>query len=69
MFLNGLCLRWYVGRFPLSFTVFLAHLVKGNVSWTFHRCFLPSFSSFGLEVSDDGRQVMAKAHIAFDQVS
>jgi hypothetical protein len=28
-----------------------------------------SFSSFGLEVSDDGRQVMAKSHIAFDQVS
>ena len=36
---------------------------------TFHRCFLSSFSSFGLEVSDDGRQVMTKAHIAFDQVS
>jgi hypothetical protein len=44
---------------------------QNEQSWerTFHRCFLPSFSSFGLEVSDDGRQVMAKAHIAFDQVS
>jgi hypothetical protein len=46
---------------------------------TFHRCFLPSFSSFGLGISeekikceklmDDGRQVMAKAHIAFGKVS
>ena len=51
---------------------------------TFHRCFLPSFTSFGWEVSevkikmwkangrwttDDGRQVMAKAHIAFGKVS
>ena len=40
---------------------------------TFHRCFLPSFSSFGWAVSEEkikmwkvnGRQVMAKAHIAF----
>jgi hypothetical protein len=45
---------------------------------TFHRCFLPSFSSFGRQVSeknkvrkltDDGRQLMAKAHIAFGKVS
>ena len=51
---------------------------------TFHRCFLPSFSSFRREVSeekikmrkvngrrtmDDRRQVMAKAHIAFGKVS
>jgi hypothetical protein len=46
---------------------------------TFHRCFLPSFTSFGREVSeerlkceklkDDGCQVMAKAHIAFGKVS
>jgi hypothetical protein len=48
---------------------------------TFHRCFLPSFTSFGWGVSeekikmwkvngrDDGRQVMAKAHIAFGKVS
>jgi hypothetical protein len=46
---------------------------------TFHRCFLPSFSSFGWGVSkekikmwkvnDDGRQVMAKAHVAFGKVS
>jgi len=48
---------------------------------TFHRSFLPSFSSFGREVSEekikmlkvktteDGRQVMAKAHIAFGKVS
>jgi hypothetical protein len=44
---------------------------------TFHRCFLPSFSSFGLGVSEEKikmwkaneRQVMAKAHIAFGKVS
>ena len=36
LLLNGLCLRWYVGGFPLSFTVFLAHLVKGNVSFCHH---------------------------------
>ena len=51
---------------------------------TFHRCFLPSFTSFGWGVSeekikmwkvngwqttDDGCQVMAKAHIAFGKVS
>jgi hypothetical protein len=53
---------------------------------TFHRCFLPSVTSFGLGVSeekikmwkltddrrwttDDGRQVMAKAHITFCKVS
>ena len=46
---------------------------------TFHRCFLPSFTSFGREfqrrrlkcekLTDDGRQVMAKAHIAFGKVS
>ena len=51
---------------------------------TFYRYFLPSFSSFGWGVSegkikmwkvngrqmtDDGRQVMAKAHIAFGKVS
>jgi hypothetical protein len=51
---------------------------------TFYRCFLPSFSSFGWGVSeekikmwkvngwqttDDRRQVMAKAHIAFGKVS
>jgi hypothetical protein len=48
---------------------------------TFHRCFLPSFTSFGWGVSEekikmwkvktsyDGRQVMAKAHIAFGKVS
>ena len=44
---------------------------------TFHRCFLPSFSSFGGEVSEEkikmwkvnGRGVMAKAHIAFGKVS
>ena len=46
---------------------------------TFHRCFLPSFTSFGRGVSeekiksekltDDGRQVMAKAHNAFGKVS
>ena len=48
---------------------------------TFHRCFLPSFISFGGEVSeekikmwkvngrDDECQVMAKAHIAFGKVS
>jgi hypothetical protein len=28
--------NWYVGGFPLSFTVFLAHLVKGNVSFCHH---------------------------------
>ena len=44
---------------------------------TFHSCFLPSFSSFGWGVSEEkikmwkvnGRQVMAKAHIAFGKVS
>jgi hypothetical protein len=44
---------------------------------TFYRCFLPSFNSFGWGVSeekikmwkDNGRQVMAKAHIAFGKVS
>ena len=44
---------------------------------TFHRCFLPSFTSFGWGVSEEkikmwkvnGRQVMAKAHIAFGKVS
>ena len=46
---------------------------------TFHRCFLPSFTSFGWGVqrrrlkceklTDDRRQVMAKAHIAFGKVS
>ena len=51
---------------------------------TFHRCFLPSFSSYcwgvseekikmwkvnGWQTTDDGRQVMAKAHIAFGKVS
>jgi hypothetical protein len=43
----------------------------------FHRCFLPSFSSFHWEVSEEkikmqkvnGQQVMAKAHIAFGKVS
>ena len=43
---------------------------------TFHRCFLPSFSSFGWEVSEEkikmrkvnGRR-MPKAHIAFGKVS
>ena len=49
-----------------------------------HICFLPSFTSFdwgvseekiimwkvnGRQATDDGRQVMAKAHIAFDKVS
>jgi hypothetical protein len=40
---------------------FLAHLAKGNVSFFhhfasvvhFHRCFLPSFSSFGPMVSEE----------------
>jgi hypothetical protein len=59
----------------------------GHVCWwirTFHRCFLPSVSSFGRRISeekikmwkvnrwrttDDGCQVMAKAHIAFGKVS
>ena len=44
---------------------------------TFHRCFLPSFTSFGWGISEEkikmwkvnGRQVMAKAHIAFGKVS
>jgi hypothetical protein len=50
---------------------------------TFHRCFLPSFTSFGRGVSEekikmwkvngqttyDERQVMAKADIAFGKVS
>jgi hypothetical protein len=50
---------------------------------TFYRSFLPSFTSFGgvseekikmwkvngRQTTDDGRQVMAKAHIAFDKVS
>jgi hypothetical protein len=44
---------------------------------TFHRCFLPSFTSFGWAVSEekikmwkvDGRQVMAKAHVAFGKAS
>ena len=45
---------------------------------TFHRCFLPSFSSFGWfqrrrlkceKLMDDRHQVMAKAHIAFDNMS
>ena len=44
---------------------------------TFHWCFLTSFSSFGWEVSEEkikmwkvnGRQAMAKAHIAFGKVS
>jgi hypothetical protein len=51
---------------------------------TFHKCFLPSFSSFawgvseekikvwkvnGRQATDDGRQVMAKAHIAFGKMS
>ena len=43
---------------------------------TFHRCFLPSFTSFGIGVSEEKikmwkvnvRQVMAKAHIAFGKV-
>ena len=35
---------------------------------TFQGYFLPSFTSFGWGVSD-GRQVMAKAHIAFGKVS
>jgi hypothetical protein len=48
----------------------------------FHRCFLPSFSSFGWgfseekikmwkvskQMTDDGHQVMPKAHIAFGKV-
>ena len=44
---------------------------------TFHRCFLPSFSSFGWGVSEEkikmwkvnGRQVMAKAHIGLQKLS
>ena len=43
---------------------------------TFHRCFLPSFSSFSgrrrlkcEKLTDDGRQVMTKAHIVFGKVS
>jgi hypothetical protein len=47
---------------------------------TFHRCFLPSFTSFGErqfhrrrlkceKLTDDGRQVMTKAHVAFGKVS
>jgi hypothetical protein len=51
---------------------------------TFHRCFLPSFTSFGWGVSEEKikmwkvngwhttdakRQVMAKAHLAFGKVS
>ena len=55
-----------------------------SLETTFYRCFLPSFSSYGRGVSeekikmwkanerqttDDGRQVMAKAHIAFGKVS
>jgi hypothetical protein len=46
---------------------------------TFYRCFLPSFSSLAEgfqrrrlkceKLTDDGRQVMAKAHIAFGKVS
>jgi hypothetical protein len=51
---------------------------------TFHRCVLPSFTSFGRGFSeekikmwkvneqkktDDRRQMMAKAHIAFGKVS
>jgi hypothetical protein len=51
---------------------------------TFHRCFLPSFTSFGWGVPEekikmwkvngrqktyDRHQVMAKAHIAFGKVS
>jgi hypothetical protein len=46
---------------------------------TFHKCFLPSFRSIGFAISeekikieklmDDGRQVMAKAHLAFGQMS
>jgi hypothetical protein len=54
-----------------------------SVEKTYHRCFLPSFSSFGVGVSekkikmwkvngrqtmDTGRQVMAKAHVAFGKV-
>ena len=57
---------------------------KQSLWRTFHRAFLPSFGSFGQAVSeekikmwkvnerritDDGRQVIAKAHIAFDKVS
>ena len=55
-----------------------------SIEKNFYRCFLPSFSSFDWGVSeekikmwkvnirqmtDDGRQVMAKAHIVFDKVS
>ena len=55
-----------------------------SLETTFHICFLQSFTSFGWGVSeekikmwkingrqttDDGRQVMAKAHIAFCKVS
>jgi hypothetical protein len=46
---------------------------------TFHKCFLPSFRSIGFAISeekikieklmDDGRQVMAKAHLVFGQMS
>jgi hypothetical protein len=44
---------------------------------TFHRRFLPSFTSFGWGVSEEkikmwkvnGRQVMAKAHFAFGKVN
>ena len=42
---------------------------------TFHRCFLPSFTSFDRrrlkyeKLTDDGRQVMAIAHFAFGKVS
>ena len=39
---------------------------------TFHRCFLPSFTSFGRKVSEEKIKmwkVMAKAHIAFGKVS
>jgi hypothetical protein len=55
-----------------------------SVERTFHRCFLPSFTSLDWGVSeekikmwknnrrqttDDGCQVMAKAHITFGKVS
>ena len=42
---------------------------------SFHGCFLPSFTSFQRrrlkceKLTDDGRQVMTKAHIAFGKVS
>jgi hypothetical protein len=41
--------------FSSNFKAFLAHLAKGKVSFigAFHKCFLPSFGSFGQAVSEE----------------